>query len=130
MSVAIIQPQLHAPHLPVGNAIGRPCTKASDSTNLGGEIGQVLQSNAFTILCMAGGTGEIVGSRAKVKQLFAQVEHAFLFSMGLGYVEAQTFRLGRHPCGQGGYGGLLSLAVRRFADLFGIKTLQGFHTEQ
>ena len=52
LTVAIVQAQLHAPHLPVGDAVGRPGGKTDAIARVLGQVGQVLQAYALAFFAV------------------------------------------------------------------------------
>jgi hypothetical protein len=67
LAVAVVQALLHAPHLAVGHAVGRPGRKADAVARVLGQVGQVLQADALAVLAVAGRAGEVMRTAALKK---------------------------------------------------------------
>ena len=83
LAIAVVEALLHAPHLSVGDAVGGPSRKTHAIAWVLGEIGQVLQANAFAIFCMAGGASKVVRATPLEEQTFAHFVESFFCLMGL-----------------------------------------------
>src|SRR6185436_2381342 len=103
LPIAVVQPQLHAPHLAVADAIGRPCGEADAVTGVLGQVGQVLQADALAVLAVARRAREIVRAAAKVEHPLAHLVKAALLGVGLRQAEAQATRRRGHVGGQRGH---------------------------
>src|SRR5258705_13015749 len=55
LAIAIVEAQLHAPHLTVADAVGRPSREADTVAGVLAQVGQILQTDALAVFAMAGG---------------------------------------------------------------------------